>query len=159
MIAIAAASFLILYGISYTFITSQFSVSFPKVFEILGSAFLGFLAGFLVWSFASLLILITPISQNSLVKEMGFSRSQSEQSNAYICSWCNLVNKVAALEGNKYTAKEAISELLKSAEVKSPAKTKTTEQAIPKEPAKPNGLESTTRKKEPPCPPSDANNI
>ena len=72
ILAIAIASFLILYGISYIFFTSQFNIPFPKVFDILVAGFLGFLAGFLVWSFVSFLVCIAPISQNTFVKEIGF---------------------------------------------------------------------------------------
>ena len=78
MIAIAIVSFLILHGITYTFITAHFKVSFPRALNILGAGFLGFLAGFLIWSFASLLISITPISQNTIVKKLGFD-SQFKQ--------------------------------------------------------------------------------
>ena len=80
IIAIAIASFAILHGISYVFFTSQFSVSFPRVLDILGTGFLGFLAGLLVWSFVSLLICIMPISQSSVVKTIGFG-SQIDQAN------------------------------------------------------------------------------
>ena len=140
ILATATGAFLILHGISYTFLTSQFSISFPKAFDILGAGFLGFLFGFLVWSFASLLIFITPISQNTLVKEIGFG-SQFEQTNMpVICWWCNLVNAVVSRQDDKITSEQAISELLKSAKKKAPAKT--TEQAEPNKPPEPNDTET-----------------
>jgi hypothetical protein len=132
MAGTAIGAFLILHGISYTFLTSQFRVSFPKTFDTLGAGFLGFLAGFLVWSFAGLLICTTPISQNSFVKRIGFE-SQFRQNNVpVIYWWCNLVNTAVSPRSGKYTTEEAISELLKSTEPK--ASTKTTEQAEPDEP-------------------------
>jgi len=118
MAATAVAALLILYGISNTFITSQFTVPFPKVLDTLAAGVLGFLAGLLVWSFVSLLICITPISQQPIVREMGFS-SQFQLGNASsICRWCNLVNKVASRKDNSHSTEDVISELLKSAEEK-----------------------------------------
>jgi hypothetical protein len=118
LLATAAASFVVLYGISYIYFTGQFSVSFPRVFNIIAAGFLGFLAGFLVWSFACLLICTTPMSQQPLVKGLGFD-SQSQQANvSYMSWWCNLVHKVVASEGSRTTSEEAISKLLESTEKK-----------------------------------------
>ena len=140
MLATAIGSFLILHGISYTFLTGQFSISFPKIFDTLGTGFLGFLTGFLVWSFVSLVICITPISQNSFVKEMGFG-TQFEQTNVgYISWWCNLVNSAVSSQDNEQTTEEAISGLLKGAEKK--AQDKTAEKAEPNEPAAPGDIET-----------------
>jgi len=142
MTAIAIASFLILHSVSYIFLTSQFSVSFPKIFNTLGAGLLGFLAGFLVWSFVSLLIFITPISQNTFVKEIGFG-SQFEQTNMpYISRGCNLVNTVVSRQDHEVTSEQAISGLLKSAESKAPVET-AEQQAGPNEPAEPNDVETT----------------
>lgn len=150
MITTAAGAFLILHGISYIFLTSRFSVSFPKIFDTLGAGFLGFLAGFLAWSFIGLLICITPISQNIFVKEIGFG-SQIKQTNVpYISWWCNLVNTVASCRDNEYTTEQAIDELLKSAELK--AQPKPAEPSVPAEPnvpaepsvpAEPNNVETS----------------
>ena len=114
MLSIAAGAFLILHCISYTLITGQFSVTFPRIFNSLGAGLLGFLAGFLVWSFASLLIYMTPVSQNKFVREIGFG-SQFHQSNlSAICRWCDLVNKVVASEDSRISSEKAISELFMS---------------------------------------------
>ena len=50
IVAIALGVFLILHGITYVFLTSQFAVPFPKLFDILGAGVLGFLTGFLYHS-------------------------------------------------------------------------------------------------------------
>ena len=68
MASTGVGAFLILHCISYTFITGQFTVSLPRILDSLGAALLGFLAGFLVWSFASLLICTSPISQNAFIE-------------------------------------------------------------------------------------------
>jgi hypothetical protein len=123
MVAVALASFLILHGISYIFLTGQFNVSFPKVFDTLGTGLLGFLAGFLVWSFLSLLIYTTPVSQNALVKEIGFTNGFQQTSVSYISRFCDLVNAVVSSQDNKLSAEQTISKLLKDLESKARKKT------------------------------------
>ena len=112
--ATAIAAFLVLHGISYTFVTGQFNVAFPKVLNTVGAALLGFLAGFLLWSFVALLIYITPvISENTLVKEMDFSSQFEQTSKPYLAWWCNFVNKLSR-QDSEITGEKAISSLLKS---------------------------------------------
>jgi len=154
MIATAVGTFLILHGISYTFLTGQFTIPFPRILDTLGTGFLGFLAGFLVWSFVSLLICITPISQQPIVKEMGFG-NQFEQTNApYISWWCNLVNTVVSRQDSKQTTEQAISELLKSVEKKTPAKMAKQDRAV--EPNEPNDVKTSTAEEDLPAPPPEA---
>ena len=81
---------------------------------------MGFLAGFLVWSFASLLIYMTPVSQNKFVREIGFG-SHFQQSNvSVVCWWCDLVNKVVSAEDSRISSEETISKLFESAEQETP---------------------------------------
>lgn len=123
MAVLAIGTFFILYGITYVFLTGQFNVSFPKIFDILFTGILGFLAGFLVLSFAALVITITPISQNRFVKQVGFNR-QSQQANiTYICWWCDLVNSIVSSPDTKITSEQAIEQLLNSAQQKDRDKT------------------------------------
>jgi hypothetical protein len=112
MISAAIVAFLILHCISYTFFTGQLTMSFPGIFNSLGAAFLGFLAGFLVWSFAILLVCMTPVSKYDIVKGLGFGGSSQQTSISYMSWWCDLVHKAAASEGDKITCQERIRELL-----------------------------------------------
>jgi glucan phosphoethanolaminetransferase (alkaline phosphatase superfamily) len=121
IIALAAAVFLILYGITYVLFTGQFEVPFPKIFDILFAGFLGFFAGFLVLSFIVLLICITPISQNKLLNEMGFNRETQQANISYLCWWCDKVNWFAASKDNKITGQQAIDKLLAKAKPPVPA--------------------------------------
>ena len=155
MVAVALAAFLILHGISYTFLTGQFNVSFPKVFDILGTGFLGFLAGFLVWSFLTLLIYITPVSQNTFVKGIGFTGQFQKTSVSYISRFCNLVNAVVSSQDNKDSAEQTISKLLKGAEPK--ARTKMLEKPKPVKPAKPSDAETSITEQEQLGPPPEPN--
>lgn len=140
MIAIALASFSILHGISYTFITSQFKVSFPRIFNTLGTGFLGFLAGFLVWNFVSFLIFITPISQDTFVRGIGFNKQFQQSNVSVICRWGDLVNTVVSSQDSEYTTEQAVSELLKSTEPEL--------QVEPAEQAEPNDVEADVSEQE-----------
>ena len=140
MIAIALASFSILHGISYTFITGQFKVSFPRIFNTLGAGFLGFLAGFLVWNFVSFLIFITPISQDTFVRGIGFNKQFQQSNISVICRWCDLVNRVVSSQDSECTTEQAVSGLLKSAEPEL--------QVEPAEQAKPNDIEADVSEEE-----------
>lgn len=136
MVATAAAFFTILHVISYTFFTGQFNVSFPKIFNSLGAGSLGFLAGLLVWSFVSISIYITPISQDAFVEEIVFGPDfeQGHANISYISWWCNLVNKVVSPRSSRHTAEEMISNVLKTRNAKKKVRDKTYERARPVEP-------------------------
>ena len=115
---IGIGTFFVLYGITYVFLTGQFKISFPKSFDILFTGVLGFLSGFLVLSFAALVITVTPISQNRFVKQAGFNK-QSQQANlSYMCFWCDLVNSIVCSPDSKITSKEAVEHLLSDTQSK-----------------------------------------
>jgi len=154
MAAIALASFLILHGISYTFFTGQFNVSFPKIFDAVVTGLLGFLAGFLVWSFLCLLIYITPVSQNTFVKDIGFTDQFQQTSILYLSRFCNLVNAVVSSQDNEQSAEQTINKLLKGPEPKK-ARGKTPEK--PTGPAEPNNAKTGTTKQKQVCPPPEPN--
>ncbi len=138
----ATGVFLVLHGISYVFLTGQFNVSFPRVFDLVFTGLLGFLAGCLIFSFAAFVITVTPISQNSLASKVGFN-SRSQRSNiAYICWWCDAVDLIASSPDRTTTGKQILGELLSSAQ--SPTKDKTDKQTEPNEPARDEGSGQTS---------------
>ena len=134
IVAIALGVFLILHGITYVFLTSQFAVPFPKLFDILGAGVLGFLTGFLVWGLVNLLISITPISQYGFVKEIGFGRQQASMSG--ICWWGDLIDNMVSSDNKQHTTEEVINKLIEDVEKKSKPKTST--RTEPNEPADSN---------------------
>jgi len=154
MIAVAIVFFLILHGMSYTFFTGQFTISFPRIFDTLGAGLLGFLGGFLVWSFICFLIWITPISQNNFVKEVGFGAQSEQRYVAYISRCCNLVNRVVASHNESSSTEAVLGGLLKGVEKKE--SDKLAEQSKPAKPAEPNDMETGIVEKEPLGPPPEA---
>ena len=113
---IATGTFLILFGISYIFLTGQFSVAFPKVFDILFAGILGFLAGALVFSFAALIITVTPASQNRLMSKIGFNARSQRTNIEYICRWCDLIDLAVSSPDRETTAEQTINTLLSTAQ-------------------------------------------
>lgn len=132
LVVIATGTFGILHGITYIFLTGQFKVTFPKIFDILFSGALGFLAGFFVLSFVALAITVTPISQNKFLSKIGFSRYSQKANLSYICWWCDKVNSIVSSPDNKITSEQAVNQLLDKANSKEPEKTD--ERAEPNEP-------------------------
>ena len=159
MIGTAVGVFLVLHGVSYTFVTGQLSIPFPKVLDTVGSGFLGFLGGLLIWSFVTLLVSITPVYQSGFVKSIGFDSSKFERGDvSYISWWCNLVNRAVSSESDRIAGEETISELVASA--KKPARVEPREQPEPEKPTEPPKPETTPRRREqlgppPELPPAD----
>lgn len=112
----ALSSFLVLAGVSYVFLTGQFKVSFPKTFDILLAGLLGFLAGFLVSSFLSLAITMTPLSRNNIVSTIGFNRLSQQPGISYVCWWCDVLNSIVSTPDNRRTSIQIVNHLLSSAE-------------------------------------------
>ena len=136
LFAIAAGTFFILFGISYTFITGQFNISFPKIFDILFAGLLGFLAGFLLLSFAAFLISVTPISQNKFANEIGLNRHSQQANISYICWWCDLVHSIVSFKDGRQSTEQAIDLCLQSAEKKT--REESVKHAEPNKPADAN---------------------
>ena len=120
MLVAGGGAFLILHTVSYTFLTGQFNMTFPRLFDSLGSGILGLLAGYLVWSFAGLLICTTPISDTWYAEALGFSKqSQSQQTNLkYLGWWCDRVHTLTAMDAGSRTAQDIIDELLRRGQEK-----------------------------------------
>lgn len=153
--AVAIGVFLILYGITYTLFTGQFKVPFPKIFDNLFAGLLGFLAGFFVLSFAAFIIILTPLSHNRLISELGLNR-QSQQANlSYICWWCDLVNSIVSSPGYEITGEQAVNQLLNDAQSK--ARDKTLKQAQPDKSVGTDDTETNIREESKPAPLSEHN--
>jgi len=114
LIAISAGIFLILQGVAYVLLIGQFEVTFPRSVNIFGSGIMGFLAGFLVSSFAALIICTTPISQNQFVKEIGLETKTLKEAkmDSYLAWWCSVLNKAAASSNMKEGPHKTIEDLL-----------------------------------------------
>ena len=140
--AIAIGAFLILHGTTYALITGQANVSFPKIFDTVLAGVLGFLAGFLVLSFAALLVCAAPISQNKFLNKAGFGK-QSQQANiSYICWWCDLVNTIVSARDNQVTSEQVVDELLSVTQPNVKPEAREREQAEPNQSTESNDIQT-----------------
>ncbi len=116
MLVTSAAIFLILHGFAYVFLLSQFNVTFPKVLDTIGAAFLGFLTGFLIWSFVCLVICTGPIGKNAVVRTIGLDRQgfREAKMQSYLVWWSNLLDGFVAPGDNRNCTEQAVSDMLKA---------------------------------------------
>jgi len=145
-------TFLILHGIAYVLLIGQFEVTFPRVFNTLGSGILGFLAGFLIWSFGTLVVCTTPFCQEQYVKEIGFETKtfQEAKMQPYLVWWCSFLDKIVASGGGPVSAEQTIKDLLITPVKKTVVDVKTRAASIrpvdlnePNKPYSPNQLPAT----------------
>lgn len=107
LIILATGAFLILHGLTYILFTSQFKVTFPKIFDILFAGFLGFFAGFLLLSFAALIIFLTPFGAYAGIED---DSVEYNMSSAY---WLfDGIHSIVSSPDNEITTKEVIEQLL-----------------------------------------------
>jgi len=107
-------TFLLLQGIAYVLLIGQFEVTFPRAVNIIGSGLMGFLTGFLVCSFATLVICTTPFSQQQYVKEIGLDTKTFEEAKmqSYLVWWCKFMDKFVASGDDTVGVEKTIKELL-----------------------------------------------
>jgi len=108
---LAIGAFLILHGLTYILFTSQFKVTFPKLFDILFAGMLGFFGGFLLLSFAALIIFLTPFG--------GYAGMQDESVEYNISSayWLfDGIHSIVSSPDNEITAEKVVKQLLNKSE-------------------------------------------
>jgi hypothetical protein len=112
MIVLAGGCFAVLQGLSFVFLTGQYHIPFPRVFDILLSGILGFAAGFLLLSFVALVLTTTPLAENKIVGVFGLGK-QSQQANlACISRCCGLIHSFAGFHDTGNTTGAAIQRLM-----------------------------------------------
>jgi hypothetical protein len=112
MIVLAGACFALLQGLSFVFLTGQYHIPFPRVFDILLSGILGFATGFLLLSFVALVLTTTPLAENKIVGVFGLGK-QSQQANlSCISRCCGLIHSFAGFHDSGNTTGAAIQRLL-----------------------------------------------
>ncbi len=149
MLVTAVAVFVVLHVISTTFLLGTFNVAMPRIIDTGGAALVGFLAGYLVWSFVGMLLCTTPVCRYSFVKEIGFDNKTFQQANmhSYLTWWCKLMDKVVLSSDHDEASPEVINHIITLADERTSAKGgKATEPNEPNQPSLP------------PPPPAESNN-
>jgi hypothetical protein len=114
VLATGVGTFLVLQGIAYVFLIGQFTVTFPRGLSTLGSGLLGFLAGFLVWSYAAVVICTTPLIDNDYLKQIGFESKNLEEAKVqpYLVWWCSIVDKLVVSGDGQTSVERTVHDLL-----------------------------------------------
>ncbi len=121
MLVLAGGCFAVLYGLSYVFLIGQFRVSFPEVIDILLAGATGFLAGFLVFSFASIIIATAPLPRHRWLKSVGLTPDAQGSATAGIAWCCDRIHSIVGLGESETPTRDAIERLLREPEkLKSP---------------------------------------
>lgn len=129
---IAIAAFLILQGITYTFLPNTPTALFPRILNTVGSGVIGFLAGLLVWSLIAVSVSAMPIGHSDFAKNIGFGKKIEQSQMPYLAWWCNLVNTAVSSGNSERSAQDIIKRLSDTAEQK--AKNKKNLSADPRPP-------------------------
>jgi hypothetical protein len=132
MVILAGACFAVLQGLSYVFLTGQFSVTFPRLFDILLSGALGFVIGFLIFSFVALVVTTTPLADQEIVSTVGFDAQSLHPNIAWITWWCDRVQAFAGFKSEGWSTAAAVDRLLEK-----PASGGSISAAAPPDPNKP----------------------
>lgn len=112
LIVLAGGCFAILQGMSYVFLTGQFNIPFPRLFDILFSGLLGFAAGFLILSFVALVVTTTPLAEHKIAGTIGVTPEAQGPNIACLARGCNLIHTFAGSEANDHTPQKAVDRLL-----------------------------------------------
>ena len=136
LVVLAGGCFAIQYGLSYVFLTGQFKVSFPEIFDILLAGGLGFLTGFLLLSFVALVFTTTPLAEHKVVHEIGLTADSDDASMACLTWCCDRIHGVVGAEGGDRATAAAIARLLAKPEKARPEVVDPNE-VDPNEPAAP----------------------
>ena len=114
LLATGTGVFLVLQGIAYVLLIGQFEVTFPRAVNLIGSALLGFLAGFLVWSFGTFVFCTTPLCENQFVKEVGLDTKTFEEAKmqSYLVWWCNFMDKFVGTNDEPIAVDKVVKDLL-----------------------------------------------
>ena len=119
-VSIAIATSAVGYGICHVGLGGEMGVGFPVAFDTLGAGLLGFMTGFLLSSFLTFPVCLTPWSQSDFCKRNGFDVDSQQANIAYLCHCCDVLHSVVASADSDSTTWSATVGLLDASERKSP---------------------------------------
>ena len=102
--------FTLLQVVTSVFFTGTYDVSFPRFFENIAGALVGFLSGYLVCTFLFFVIGITPLSSGDMVTSLFGERGFAASGSPPVVAVCDIVGAVS-LQGYKGVAEEITGKL------------------------------------------------
>jgi hypothetical protein len=145
MLGAAVICLTVLYGISYVIFLSQFHVTFPKILDAAGGGLLGFAAGFLVWSFVTFLVSISPLGDSTILAKIGFNSESLRSNTNYMTWWTGIIEAVVSTQKKEIDLDQTVDALVKNA-AKAARTAKTTAEPNEPKPAGPATVEEKTIK-------------
>jgi hypothetical protein len=112
MILLAGGCFALLQGLSYVFLTGQFKIPFPRVFDIVLSGVVGFATGFLMLSFLGLVLTTTPLAEDQIVGIFGLGQEPQQPNRVCITECCDVIHSFAGFAETGNTTQSAVQKLL-----------------------------------------------
>lgn len=125
MTVLAGGCFALLQGLSFVFLTGQYHIPFPRVFDILLSGVLGFAAGFLIISFVAVVLTTTPLAEHKIVGVFALGKQPQQAKGpqtralafgspnlACITRCCDLIHSFAGFHDAGNTAGATLQKLL-----------------------------------------------
>ncbi len=109
--ATAGLTFAVLQIIASTFITGTYVVAFPKLFDYIASATLGFLAGKIVASFLILILCITPLAAKPSMDKFNLRSKETPKELTAVIQTCNFMAS-ASLQVYTDRSEDLIKELI-----------------------------------------------
>jgi len=112
MILLGGGCFALLQGLSYVFLTGQFHIPFPRLFDVLLSGLLGFITGFLLLSFAALAATTTPLADHKTARVFTLAR-ETRQANLLCLTRCgDVIHAWTRADADSPTTETAVRTLL-----------------------------------------------
>jgi hypothetical protein len=119
LLTIGIATLVTAYGICYASLSGRFRVEFPVVFDKIGAGVLGFLGGFLISSFVTFALALTPLREMDALRPFGLDAVAQRESRSairsYLCGWCDVLHTFVASSDAGVTSKEVVDMLLDKA--------------------------------------------
>lgn len=84
MLCSAVGFFVLLHSILYILVLSQFRVNMGKLLDSVGAPILGFLLGFLLWSFTLLAVAYSPLAEYKIIQNIGLNSEDLKPNISYI---------------------------------------------------------------------------
>ncbi len=134
LLCTASATLLIGYGTCYALLSGRLRAEFPRLFNNVGGGLMGFLSGFLIFSFLSFAVCLTPLADIDTFKSLGFEARSVTTSTSYVCWWCDRLHSFAATSETRMTSEQAVRRLMDKARppaTKAPAPASSEPQAPP----------------------------
>jgi hypothetical protein len=103
--------------LSYVFLTGQFKLPFPRVFDVVLSGVLGFATGFLLLSFLALVLTTTPLAEDKIVGIFGLGQQPGQANRVCLAQCCDVIHSFAGFAETGNTSQAALQKLLEAPKV------------------------------------------